>query len=74
MEPNEECHEVFVTVGTGGMPSSGSEGALTSRTRIERVKFRDYVALLYGSKLSLKMKGIQQSCVRSAMLYGRETW
>ena len=30
---------------------------------------------MYGRRFSLKMKGrVYKSCVRSAMLYGSETW
>ena len=48
---------------------------LTARTRIGWTKFRECGELLYGRKFSLKMKGrIYQSCVRSEMLYGSETW
>ena len=55
--------------------SGGSEAAVTARTRIGWIKFREGEELLYGRKFSLKMKGkIYQSCVRSAMLYGNETW
>ena len=39
------------------------------------MKFRECGELLYGRKFSLKMQGrIFQSCIRSAMLYGGETW
>ena len=55
--------------------SDGSEAAVIARTRIGWVKFRECEELLYGRKFSLKMKGrIYQSCVRSAMLDGSETW
>ena len=55
--------------------SGGSEAAVTARTRIGWIKFRDCGELLYGRKFLVKMKGrIYQSCVRSAMLYGSETW
>ena len=55
--------------------SGGSEAAVTARMRIEWIKFRECGELLYGRKFLLKMKGrINQSCIRSAMLYGSETW
>ena len=55
--------------------SGGSEAAVTARTRIGWTKLREWGKLHYGRKFSLKMKGrIYQSCVRSAMLYGSETW
>ena len=54
--------------------SSGSEAAVTARTRIGWIKFRECGKLLYGRKFSLKMKErTNPSCVRSAMLYGSET-
>ena len=55
--------------------SGGSEAAVTVRTRVGLTKFRESGKLLCGRKFSLKMKGkIYQSFVRSAMLYGSETW
>ena len=39
------------------------------------MKFREFGELLHGKRFSLKMKGlVYRSCVRSAMLYGSETW
>ena len=39
------------------------------------MKFRECGELLLGRTFSLKMKGmVYRSCVRSAMLYGSETW
>ena len=39
------------------------------------MKFRECKELLRGRMFSLKMKGmVYRSCVRSAMLYGSETW
>ena len=37
--------------------NGGSEAAVTARTRIGWIKFREYGELLYGRKISLKMKG-----------------
>ena len=55
--------------------SGGNEAAVTARTRIGWIKFIECGELLYGRKFSLKIKGrIYHSCVRSAMLYGSETW
>ena len=52
-----------------------SKAAVTAGTRIRWIKFREYGELRYGRKFSLKMKGrIRPSCVRSAVLYGSETW
>ena len=39
------------------------------------MKFRECGELLSGGRFSLRMKGmIHSTCVRSAMLYGSETW
>ena len=51
------------------------EAAVTARARIGWVKFRECRELLNSKRFSLKLKGmIYRSCVRSAMLYGSETW
>ena len=51
------------------------EAAVTARARIGSVKFRECGELLNSKRFSLKLKGmLYQSCVRSAMLYGSETW
>ena len=53
----------------------GCETAVISRVRIEWMKFRACGELLRGRSFSLRMKGmVYQSYVRSAMLYGSETW
>ena len=55
--------------------SGRSEAAVTARTRIGWIKFRECGELLCGRKFLLKMKGkIYLSCIRSAMLYGSEMW
>ena len=55
--------------------SGGSEAVVTARTRIEWIKFRKCGELFYGRKFLLKMKEkIFERCVRSALLYGSETW
>ena len=55
--------------------SGGCETAVTSRVRIGWMKFRECGELLRGRRFSLRMKGVVHcSCVRSAMLYGSETW
>ena len=61
----------------GGMlnANGGYETAVTSRVKIGWMKFRECGELLHGRKFSLRMKGmVYPSCVRSAMLYGSETW
>ena len=58
-------------VSSGG----GCVAAVTSRTRLGWVKFRECHDLLCGRKFHLRIKGIgYKSCVRSAMLYGSVTW
>ena len=55
--------------------SGGCEAAVTARTRLGWVKFRECGELLNGKRFSLRMKGIvYKSCVRPVMLYGSETW
>ena len=55
--------------------SGGCEAAVTARVRIGWVRFREGGELLFGNKFPLKMKGkICRCCVRSAILYGSETW
>ena len=55
--------------------SGGCEAAVTARVRIVWVKFRECGKLLLGNRFPLKMKGkVCRCCVRSAMLYGSETW
>ena len=66
----ESCH-----LGDRLNASGGCETAVTSRVRIGWMKFRECGELLRGRRFSLRMKGmVYRSCVRSAMLYGSETW
>jgi hypothetical protein len=81
MEPEEElCVEVdtvkgFCYLGDRLNASGGCTAAVTARARIGWVKFRECGELLHGRRFSLKTKGrVYKSCVRSAMLYGSETW
>ena len=51
------------------------EAAVTARMTIRWIKFRECSEILLGKRFSLKIKArVFQSCVRSAMLYGSETW
>ena len=74
------CDEVetvtrFCYLGDKLNASGGCETTVTSRIRIARIKFRECGELLRGRRFSLRMKGmVYRSCVRSAMLYGSETW
>ena len=55
--------------------SGGCKAAVTARVRIDWVRFRECGELLLGNRLPLKMKGkVYCCCVRSAILYGSETW
>ena len=55
--------------------SGGCEAAVTARVRIGWVRFRKCGELLLGNRFVLKMKGkVYCCCVRSAILYGSETW
>ena len=83
VEPNEEisCHnqvrfvQSYCYLGHRRNATGGSEAAVTARTRTRWIKFRECEELLYGSKLSLKMKGkINQNCANLAILYKSETW
>jgi len=54
--------------------SGGCEIAVTARTRLRWMKFRECGEFLYGKNFSLKLKGrVYWTCVTSAMLYGSET-
>ena len=81
VEPVEElCEEVktvrgFCYLGDRVNASGGCEAAVTARARIGWMKFKECGELLNSKRFSLKMKGmVYWSCVRSAMLYGSETW
>ena len=70
-----ETETVFCYLGDRVNASGGCEAAVIARARIGWVKFKECRELLNSKKVSLKMKGmVYQSCVKSAMLYGSETW
>ena len=65
----------FCCLGDRLNASGGCETTVTSKVRIGWIKFRECGELLSGRRFSLRMKGmVYRSCVRSAMLYGSETW
>ena len=74
------CNEVetvngFCYLGDRLNSSGGCEAAVTARVRIGWVRFRECGELLLGNRFPLKMKGkVYRCCVRSAILYGSETW
>ena len=81
VEPIENLHDEVETVNefcyledklkTNG----GCEAAVTARTKIGWIKFRECSETLLGKRLSFKIKAeVFQSCVWSAMLHGSETW
>ena len=74
------CNEVetvngFCYLGDRLNAIGGCEAAVTARVRISWVRFRKCGEFLLGNRFPLKMKGkIYRCCVRSAILYGSETW
>ena len=65
----------FTYLGDRLNATGGCETAVTARSRIDWMKFRECSEILKGRRFSLKMKGkIYKSCVRSGMLYGSEAW
>ena len=71
-----ETVNVFFYLGDRLDSSDGCEVAVTARTRIGCVKFRECGELLLGDRFSLNiLKGkVYRCCVRLAILYGSETW
>jgi len=64
----------FCYLGDRMNANGGCKAAVTARTRIGWMKFREYGEILHGKKYLLKLKGkIYRSCVRSAILYRSET-
>ena len=65
----------FTYLGDRLNPTGGCETAVTARSRIGWMKFRECSEILNGRRLLFKMKEkIYKSCARSAMLYGSEAW
>ena len=53
----------------------GAEASSLTRSRCAWKKFRELLPILTSRVLSMKKKGfLYQSCIRSVMLYGSETW
>ena len=81
MRPDEKlCDGVetaskFTYLGDRLNATGGCETAVTAKSRIGCMKFRECCEILKGRRFSFKMKGkVYKSCVRSAMLYGSEAW
>ena len=74
------CNEVetvneFFYLGDRINASDGCEAAVTARVRVGWVRFRECGELLLGNRFPLKMKiKVYLCCLRSAVLYGSETW
>ena len=74
------CDEVetvngFCYLGDRLNASGDCEAAFTARVRIGWVRFRECGELLLGSRFPLKIKDeVYRCCVRSAILFGSETW
>ena len=65
----------FTYLGDRLNATDGCETAVTTRSRIGWMKFRECSKILKGRRFSLEIKGnIYKSCVTSAMLYGSEAW
>ena len=55
--------------------NGGCKTAVTARTRIGLIKFRECSKILKGRRFSIKMKRkVYKSCVRTTMLYENEAW
>ena len=70
-----DCVEEFCYL--GDMLSSGGGAGEASRVRIRCAwkKFRELSPILTARGASLTLKGkIYSTCIRSSMIYGRETW
>ena len=73
------CNEVetvkgFCYLGDRQNASGACETAVTSRVKIGWMIFKESGELLRG-RFSLRIKGmVYHTCVRSAVLYGSETW
>jgi hypothetical protein len=53
----------------------GVDSAVTTRVRCAWNKFRELAPFLTAKRVSLQVKGkVYESCVRSCMTYGSETW
>ena len=74
------CNEVetvreYTYLGDRVSAGGGREATVTARTRCGWVKFMECSELLYGRRFPRRLKGVVYgSYIRSAMLYGCETW
>ena len=67
--------EQFCYLGDVLNGEGGSNMASINRVRSDWKKFRELSGVLTNKKVALRLKGrVYAACVRSAMLYGSETW
>ena len=75
MSDGVERVESFGYLGDKLSAGGGCLNAVTARIRIGWMKFRDLSGVLCGKRWSMRMKGkLYKTCVRTAMVYGGETW
>ena len=75
MQDDVETETEFSYLGDRINLGGGCVAAVTSRTRLGWVNLRECQDFICGRKFPLKIKWIvYKSSVRSAMLYGSETW
>ena len=59
----------------GDMLGGGCESVVITRGRTAWGKYRDLLPILSSKNVALRTKGrVYDTCIRSAMLYGSETW
>lgn len=64
-----------MTIGDKLNAEGGCSSAVTARVRVGWMKFKELTGVLCGERWSLKRKGrVYMRCVRTAMVYGGETW
>ena len=76
---NKLCNEVetvngFCYLGDRLNASGGCQAAVTARVKIGWVRFRKCGELLLRNRFRLMKGKVYCCCVRSAILYGSETW
>ena len=75
MSDGIERVDSFVYLGNKLNAGGGCLSTATARVRVGWMKFRELKEVLCGRKWSVKMKGkVYRACVRTAMVYGSETW
>ena len=73
-EPLESV-DSFCYLGDMLSAGGGCESAVITRGRTAWGKYRDLLPILSSKNVALRTKGrVYDTCIRSAMLYGSETW